>query len=360
VIDGKPETETQIIQSLIEVLPDPGKDPGAASAEPHFVDVFAEDTPSGLRKARHVVNRLRAITRRRETKYGEKARSLEIQIVPVPKEITALDHRLAEVPQVPSLRRAFHDALVRPSELDVRTGVLVGTYRGIMSFSTWFSTPEINPLLATGIATFQTALTTFNGTFSRSMANVFRLNLRQPGIAPIWSRTILARRLAYSLLMTEITQTLTGTPPGFDSMWSLGGQAQIITLSRGFSTLDSLIMNARDKAFLLEPAHFARVSLASFFLLTPWQLLDSAGTFPVLLDLGVYSVRATTIGMLATYFGLNQAINRAPDKVGVIVDRVIGPLDKGVDKIQRSVGRRCQSVFAAAENFGDEFKDSVR
>src|SRR5665213_865116 len=106
---------------------------------------------------------------------------------------------------------------------------------------------------------------------------------------------------------------ITGTPPGFDKIDSWAGQAQIVSLSLTIGGL------------------------------------DSAGTFPVLLDLTVYKVRASTLGMLTTYFGLYQSVSRAPGKVAFVLDSIFDPVEKTFGWIKRSVGRSCKVLFHAAD-----------
>ncbi len=352
---------TEALRGILGSLP--------AGESAHPVDVFAEDTPEGIAKGRRLAKRLRAIATKLWPVNGNSPARLEFAVVPVPPKASApetLVKRIARsrvkidaAEKTTGLGEAFRRALVRPSTHDIRTGVIVGAYRGITSFSTWFSTPGINPLLATGLASFQTALSTFHAAFARGITNVFSLNLRKPG-APIGRGTLFVRRQIYGILIGEIVRLMSGTPPGFDPIDSWAGQAQIVSFSLAISGLDALVMGARDRAFLNDPIHFARLYLANFFLLTPWQMLDSAGTFPVLLDLTVYKVRATTFGILGTYFGVYQALTRAPDKVAVALDAIFDPIDRVIGTVRRSVNRSCRTLFHAAEDFGDHFRDFVR
>lgn len=355
-------SEKKALENLIAALPDDGT--------VHAVDVFVEDTPEGRKVGERTVARLRAIAKKLETRHGARVRRVSIEAVPVPVELVTLEENVAEnagkafaavagEKGESTFRKAFQKALVRPSEYDVRTGAIVGSYRGITSFSTWFATPGIHPLVATGLATFQTTLSTFHAVFARSMSNAFKLSVAKPG-GSVGAGAVFVRRQLYGILIGEVTRLLSGTPPGFDPINTWAGQAQIISFSLALGGLDALMMGARDRAFLNDPIHFARLYLANFFLLTPWQALDAAGTFPVILDLTVYKVRATTLGMLATYFGLYQAVTRAPDKVALILDTIIDPVEKSLGRIQRTLGKSCRWVFHLADDVGDHFRDFVR
>jgi hypothetical protein len=363
--DGSTSSESAIVDGIVGSLPEDGE-------EIHVVDVFAEDAPADLAKGRRLVDRLRVAAKKLTAKYGHRAEKIEFDLVPVPSELAeiqaptlatteaTLSKNLEAEAIRPSILREFRRAMVRPTPRELRTGAIVGTYRGITSFSTWFSTPGINPILATSIATFQTSLSTFHAVFARSMAGVFKINLHAPGGIPIRQGTLFARRQIYAVLLAEITRLITGTRAGFDPQFTWAGQAQIVSLSLAIGGLDSLFMGVRDRAFLEEPVHFARMLLANFFLLTPWQMMDAAGTFPVLLDLTVYKVRASTIGMLATYFGLYQSVRHAPGKVAFVLDSIFDPIERGISTIQRTVGKSCQSLLHVAEDFGDHFRDFVR
>jgi hypothetical protein len=338
-MDGNPGSEEEALRAIANALP-------SEETGPHVIDVFAEDTPRDLEKAERVVARLKKIGKKLEKETPEASR-IEIEIIPVPKELA---RQAALEPELSTIAEEFRRAISRPTAFDVRNGVIIGAYRGVASFSTWFATPGINPLLATGIATFQTALSAFHSTFSRSMANVFKINLVHPGGKPIRAGTLFIRRQAYGLLLAELTRLIVGTPPGYSSQFSLEGQAQIVTLSLIFSGLDSVVMNVRDTAFLKSPRHFARMVLANFFVLTPWALLDTAGTFPVLLDLTIYKVRASTFGMLATYASIYASIRYAPGKTAKLLDAVFDPIDRIAGKIQRRFGR-CDDLLKGEPAF---------
>lgn len=351
--DGKTATETKILDGIIESLPE-------EPAEPHVVDVFTEDTPSGRAKGERVAQRLREIVRKLRAKHGERAGRIEILVVPVPDALGADQARAIEkAAEKTTLAKEFRKALVVPTEFDIRTGAIVGTYRGITSFSTWFATPGINPFVATGLAAFQTTLSTFHAVFARSMANVFRMNIKTPGGPAIGRGNLFVRRQIYGLAIAEIMRLFAGTPPGFDSIDSWAGQGQIISFSLALGALDSIFSGARDRAFLNEPAHFARLYLANFFLLTPWQMLDYAGTYPVLLDLTVYKVRASTIGLLATYFGMYQAVSRSPNKVAFVLDNIFDPLERSLGRIQRMAGKSCRWLLHVADDVGDHFREFI-
>ncbi len=354
--------ETTALRLLIESLPEePSEVPHIV---PHIVDVFTEDSPQGLAKAERMVARLRGITRRLSSSHGERARRIEFLVVPVPKKIAVLETAAqgaaaASEEVIPGVRAAIKRAISKPTAFDARTGAIIGTFGGVISFTTWFATPGINPLLATGLATYQTALSTFHATFSKSVSNVFMINARKPGV-PIRMSTLYARRIGYGIVLMELTRMMAGTAPGAPSMWSAAGQAQIAAMTIGFGVLDTLVITARDKAFMNQPARFAYGYLASYLLLSPWTLADFAGTFPVLIDLTIYQVRASTFGFLATYLGIYQAFTRAPEKSGRVLDAVIGPVDRLVARAQRSIGKSCKTLFGRAQDYGDDFSDFVR
>ncbi len=332
-----PENDEKIIRELAKSL-----DP--ESSEPHIIDVFAEDVPEDLARGEKIVEKINAATSKISGEVPSASR-IEAHVVPIPSELNRGKILEEKSPTIFSeLKKAFK----KPGAHEVRTGVIIGSFRAVFSFTTWFATPGISPLLATGIATFQTSLTTFHATFARSMANVFKVNLSSPGGVAARSKTVTARRLAYGLIITELTRVITGTPPGFDPMNSWAGQAQLVTLSLGFTALDSLVMSARDDAFLGSPRHFARLNLINFMFLTPWTLLDTAGTFPVLLDLSIYKVRASTFGMLATYFTFYGSLRLAPDKVAKFLDSVFDPIENSLGKIKRKFGERCGNLLKSS------------
>jgi hypothetical protein len=335
--------ETQTLRAVIESLPN------EPSEIPHIIDVFTEDSPQGRVKGERMVARLRKIAKKLESDYGEKAQRIAVEAVAIPAEIASAK-KAAE--SSPGIFAALKDAMSKPSPFDVRTGIVIGTYGSISSFSAWFSTPGIDPLMATGLATYQSAFSAFQATFSKSISKAFSVKLKKSATHTRKS-TIYARRMAYGLIVAELTRLIAGTQPGGDSITSLAGQAQIITLTLGFSVLDTLVITARDKAFMDKPSRFAYGYLASYFLLSPWSMMETAGSFPVLFDLTVYKVRLSTFALIGTYIGIHQAFTHAPEKAGIFLDKVIGPIDGIVARVQRSIGKTCKSLFTRGDDFGD-------
>lgn len=358
---GSQATELEIIDGIIASLPE-------NSDEPHSIDVFAEGTRSGLRKGETLAARLRTMAKALRPKHGKRVDRIEVLVIPIPEELANADTRAFEkasaglatdAAEETRFKELLRRAIVKPSARDIRTGAIIGTYRGITSFSTWFATPGISPLLATSIATFQTTLSTFHGIFARSYSNVFNLRLKKTG-KPVRSVSYFIRSQIYGILIAEIMRTISGTPHGFAPFDTLAGQAQILTTSLAIGGLDTMLTRTRDAHFFDDPVRFGRICLANFFLLVPWQMLDSVGTFPVLLDLTIYKIRASTLGMLTTYFALYQSITRAPEKTGLVLDAVFEPAERiggqVVGSIRRAFGQTCKSLFDSAENFGDAFR----
>jgi hypothetical protein len=335
-----PEFERKLVAKIIGALPE-------KSDSPHVIDVFAEDTPTGRAEGEAIASRVRGLVKTLAPSVAGKER-VAVLVVPVPPSVAGVEAHVDEAiaktaKQTTSFAREFRRAIARPASFE--TGTVIGTYRLGTTFATWISTAGVHPLAAVGITAFETTVSTFHATFPRSMSGVFGMNLAKLGGPSAGRGTVFIRRQIYALIIAEIERLVTGTPNGFDPIDTWQGQAQIMAISLVIGGLDATFAGVRDARFLEDPAHFARLYLANFFLLTPWQLLDQAGTFPVLLDLTVYKVRFSTLMELGTYFGMYQAVSRAPGTVGRVLDAVFDPIERVIGTVKRSFGQTCGSLF---------------
>ncbi len=347
--DEKLESETEVFANIVEALPD-------NSVEPHFLDVFVEDTPAGNAKGEQIVQRLRTLQKKLRPRYGKRIDRIQIGAIPVPPALAHADtqaiefaaKRLEKIPGKATFGAELRKAMIRPVGSEIQTGVITGGFRGVTTFMTFMSA-GVDPLRAASIGVVNLAVIGLGATFARPTSKILGLNLKIPGAA-IRGKTLFWRRQGYNLILIELLRWVGGTPNGAAPIDSWMGQAQILTFALGTGALDALFSSMRDRAFLEDPVRFARVYLASYFLLTPWFMFEGAGTFHIIFDLAVLQVRASTIGMVIAYLGLSAAVGRYPKKTAEFVDAIFEPIEKGFGKVRRVFGDACRTVLRPASD----------